>query len=710
MSLDITIKVDPGNAVAQAAKVETALGKAEDTGERIGPAISKSMREGSTAMDKVTRTADVLAQGFASVAAKMRAMDITSKARAFDSLTVAIKREHDMLEKIHGPMRRAEQDLQTLEMLHKRGAISTREYADEVTRLNRSLAKGGDAPAMSGAPAATAATGGADVASIAKGVSAINFKQAAQGAAQAFELLNQHLKITESAIGNVAGSVIKFGAAGAQIAGPIGAAVGAGVGALASLGEAIFNANAAVEAQNAVNRKAADEWLANAEAQAKAKREALEMAPGIAALAERQRDLAEATATAAQVTDQWTDAFRKANSQANAYADELIRVNKATGDFKFPKRFGVLGNPFAGASETEGEAAQTRGTRGLEIEDRKRYAAGKSYGDLLVELESAELKRRNRLEDLTKVMTDQNVSAEVQRKALKEYNKLTKEGSDATSKHADEVMRLTGDLDALGRTLRNVAVAQTMSIDNRLTQAGLGKDEAFAAYGGINVRGDGGLGAAAGDGTNLDQEINGQRGAGQKSWLRMNVPGDLVAKEQQKDAITAMAERQAAALASLEQAAGMAGDALVDAFMGADISGKELLKTITSMLAKQALGALIGAGFGALGGARTGMDAMVPGGTAPFLPGFATGGDMLVGGSGGPDTKIAAFKVSPGESIHVRTPQQRDQTQRSPGGGSKTININVPGVRDAVTEHNLEGLVVRVVERNNPALRSRLRG
>jgi hypothetical protein len=146
--------------------------------------------------------------------------------------------------------------------------------------------------------------------------------------------------------------------------------------------------------------------------------------------------------------------------------------------------------------------------------------------------------------------------------------------------------------------------------------------------------------------------------------------------------------------------------------MGADISVKELTKSIATMLAKQAMAGLINAGISALGGARTGMDAMVPGGTAPFLPGFATGGDMLVGGSGGPDTKIAAFRVSPGESIHVRTPQQRDQAQAAQGGGGAravTINLNGTG-RDAITEQNVEGVMFRIVERNNAAIRSRLRG
>jgi len=576
MSLDITIKVDPGNAVAQAAKVETALGKVEKAGD---------------------------------------------------------------------------------------GAQSS----------------------LSG---------------IAKNVASINFKQGAQGAAQAFELLNQHLKITDSLLGNAVGSVIKFGAAGAQIAGPLGALVGAGAGALATLGEAILDANAAVEKQNEINRKSAEAWAAQTEAEAKAKQEAHEMAPVVAALAERQQHLAEVTATAAQITNQWTDAFRKANSQANAYADGLSAIGAAAD--KFPKRFGVLGNMFAGASETAGEAAQTRGARGLEIAERARYAATKSYGDLLVELEGNELKRRNRLEDLTKVMTDQNVSAEVQRNALKEYNELIKVKTDSDGKaaaaarelaaaekrKADEIQRLS--LLMLGDPSKNRGPSYT--------EREFARSEALAAYD-LSVQ-DKMDALSAPSEPNLEADLAAHAG------------GKNPALEAAGDRLTANIQRQQEALNALNSAAQMAGDALVDAFMGADISVKELTKSIATMLAKQAMAGLINAGISALGGARTGMDAMVPGGTAPFLPGFATGGDMLVGGSGGPDTKIAAFRVSPGESIHVRTPQQRDQAQAAQGGGGAravTINLNGTG-RDAITEQNVEGVMFRIVERNNAAIRSRLRG
>jgi hypothetical protein len=74
----------------------------------------------------------------------------------------------------------------------------------------------------------------------ASGIAKINFKQAAAGAMQAFSLVNEKLKITESEVGKLAESAFKFGAMGAQVAGPWGAALGAVVG-IALEGKSTFD-------------------------------------------------------------------------------------------------------------------------------------------------------------------------------------------------------------------------------------------------------------------------------------------------------------------------------------------------------------------------------------------------------------------------------------------------------------------------------------
>ena len=55
---------------------------------------------------------------------------------------------------------------------------------------------------------------------------------------------------------------------------------------------------------------------------------------------------------------------------------------------------------------------------------------------------------------------------------------------------------------------------------------------------------------------------------------------------------------------------------------------------------------------------------IVGGGSGGKTPGFKNGGVMEVKGAGGPDSKLAQFKVSPNERITVNTPQQLKQNNR----------------------------------------------
>jgi tape measure domain-containing protein len=101
--------------------------------------------------------------------------------------------------------------------------------------------------------------------------------------------------------------------------------------------------------------------------------------------------------------------------------------------------------------------------------------------------------------------------------------------------------------------------------------------------------------------------------------------------------------------------------------------GSEIEQILVKLAVQQGTGALLGL----IGGGMTGFDYMTPGGSSRYaLPGFATGGDMLVGGAGAPDSKLAMFRVSPGESIHVRTPQQREMAAQGASGGT-TNNFNM---------------------------------
>lgn len=62
------------------------------------------------------------------------------------------------------------------------------------------------------------------------------------------------------------------------------------------------------------------------------------------------------------------------------------------------------------------------------------------------------------------------------------------------------------------------------------------------------------------------------------------------------------------------------------------------------------------------------------------LFGFASGGSFTVGGSGGTDSQLVAFRATPGEEVSVRTP-----AQQSGGGITVVQNINIDARSDQAT-------------------------
>jgi len=63
----------------------------------------------------------------------------------------------------------------------------------------------------------------------------------------------------------------------------------------------------------------------------------------------------------------------------------------------------------------------------------------------------------------------------------------------------------------------------------------------------------------------------------------------------------------------------------------------------------------------------------------PDLPGFAAGGDFTVGGGGGIDSQLVAFRATPGERVMVRTPDAAAATAGGRASGpSVTINVSTP--------------------------------
>lgn len=110
---------------------------------------------------------------------------------------------------------------------------------------------------------------------------------------------------------------------------------------------------------------------------------------------------------------------------------------------------------------------------------------------------------------------------------------------------------------------------------------------------------------------------------------------------------------------------GQVENAIVDLVRTGEFNFKKfvdnVLVDLTRLATRQALLQLVtAAGFGAAGGPAQ-------------LPGFQTGGSFIVGGSGPPDSRLVAFRASPGERVDVSTRKQ----QRQGGGSRAPMNITV---------------------------------
>lgn len=84
------------------------------------------------------------------------------------------------------------------------------------------------------------------------------------------------------------------------------------------------------------------------------------------------------------------------------------------------------------------------------------------------------------------------------------------------------------------------------------------------------------------------------------------------------------------------------------------------------------------------------------------VPGYRLGGSFFVGGSGGPDSQLVAFRASPGEQVTV-TPQAR----AGQAGGSRTLNLHEgaivinpsPGMDERAIGREFERRLTRLFER-----------
>ena len=124
-----------------------------------------------------------------------------------------------------------------------------------------------------------------------------------------------------------------------------------------------------------------------------------------------------------------------------------------------------------------------------------------------------------------------------------------------------------------------------------------------------------------------------------------------------------------------ESIAVTAGGAIEEMFARGEISGSQFAEAILKDMARIMTQALIMKplmdslfSFFNIEGASGGASA-----PAPAVPGFATGGSMMIGGKPGPDANLVAMNLTRGEKVTVTTPAQTAAMER--GSGGQIVNV-----------------------------------
>lgn len=118
-----------------------------------------------------------------------------------------------------------------------------------------------------------------------------------------------------------------------------------------------------------------------------------------------------------------------------------------------------------------------------------------------------------------------------------------------------------------------------------------------------------------------------------------------------------------------------------------------MLKKLASQLVDMAIQNLF-----SFGGAPGGLIGALFGGGGAKTPAFAQGGQFKVGGSGGTDSSMVAFRATPGELVSV-TPQNRLRSGRH-GGGGVSLGGTVINIAGNADERTLAIMERRIAQNN----------
>jgi TP901 family phage tail tape measure protein len=161
-------------------------------------------------------------------------------------------------------------------------------------------------------------------------------------------------------------------------------------------------------------------------------------------------------------------------------------------------------------------------------------------------------------------------------------------------------------------------------------------------------------------------EIGGYLIQGLANGITGTQPMAVTAAQESAGAITSAYDGMDQIGSTLASSLGSAFSAIIDGSKKAKDVVKDLLKQLANLLMNQAFKQLFG-GLGGGGGSDpwAGLRSVGGGGGGGFLSsifsglfGFAGGGSFKVGGAGGIDSQLVAFKASPNETVNVTRPDQ----------------------------------------------------
>lgn len=141
-------------------------------------------------------------------------------------------------------------------------------------------------------------------------------------------------------------------------------------------------------------------------------------------------------------------------------------------------------------------------------------------------------------------------------------------------------------------------------------------------------------------------------------------------------------------------------DALVDLVTTGKASFRDLANSILADLTRIIIRQALVAGFGPSG--------------LGILPGFAQGGAFRVGGAGGTDSQLVAFRASPNETVTVETPAQRRSRQEGGGGNGGQVVVRPIIVTDAnqaiaaMDSRRGERMIVNAISKNQRMVRGHI--